>query len=313
MRLSAFFSLVAHVSVVAAGLWVSQGEAYKPEPSTPMIVIPLELMTIGEVTDIAPVVADAPKEEEAASVEEVTETFTSASAPKPAEDVVNLEAAPPPPPPKKEEVKKQEAKPAPAKKEEDLNSFLDSMLTDVKKDKPKAAPAPAGAKTATAETGPARMGAGERASADAGVAGQCSACGSAITGSSRWSRNCASRRARRAADRCWCSSNTRGLRFRSATTLAGRCRRNTSSLSRRRTGSTSSSCRRSERNRMTVTRTSPMRHFKSFVIAIAAMMGMSAPAAAQLRVTVVGEEYVPMRIAVPDFDSEGRWTIGHPF
>jgi len=48
-----------------------------------------------------------------------------------------------------------------------------------------------------------------------------------------------------------------------------------------------------------------MRHFKSFVIAIAAMMGMSAPAAAQLRVTVVGEEYVPMRIAVPDFDSEG--------
>jgi type IV secretory pathway VirB10-like protein len=141
MRLSAFFSLVAHVSVVAAGLWVSQGEAYKPEPSTPMIVIPLELMTIGEVTDIAPVVADAPKEEEAAAVEEVTETFTSASAPKPAEDVVNLEAAPPPPPPKKEEVKKQEAKPAPAKKEEDLNSFLDSMLTDVKKDKPKAAPA----------------------------------------------------------------------------------------------------------------------------------------------------------------------------
>ena len=48
-----------------------------------------------------------------------------------------------------------------------------------------------------------------------------------------------------------------------------------------------------------------MRHFKSFVIAIAAMMGMAAPAAAQLRVTVVGEEYVPMRIAVPDFDSSG--------
>ena len=48
-----------------------------------------------------------------------------------------------------------------------------------------------------------------------------------------------------------------------------------------------------------------MRHFKSFVIAIAAMLGMAAPAAAQLRVTVVGEEYVPMRIAVPDFDSSG--------
>ena len=56
---------------------------------------------------------------------------------------------------------------------------------------------------------------------------------------------------------------------------------------------------------MTATRMTPMRHFKSFVIAIAAMMGMAAPAAAQLRVTVVGEEYVPMRIAVPDFDSSG--------
>ena len=160
MRLSAFFSLAAHMGVVAAGLWAAQETAYKPEPSTPMIVIPLELMTIGEVTDIAPVVAEAPKEEEAAAEEEVTETFSSAAAPKPEEDTVNLDAAPPPPPPKQEEVKKPEAKPTPAKKEEDLNSFLDSMLTDVKKDKPKAAPAPAG-RTASPENGPARMGAGE--------------------------------------------------------------------------------------------------------------------------------------------------------
>ena len=99
MRLSAFFSLAAHMGVVAAGLWAAQETAYKPEPSTPMIVIPLELMTIGEVTDIAPVVAEAPKEEEAAAEEEVTETFSSAAAPKPEEDTVNLDAAPPPPPP----------------------------------------------------------------------------------------------------------------------------------------------------------------------------------------------------------------------
>lgn len=156
MRLSAFFSLSAHVGVVLAGLWATQGEAYKPEPSTPMIIIPLELMTIGEVTEISAVVADAPKEEEAAVEEEVTETFTSAAPPKPAEDTVNLEAAPPPPPKKEEEIKKPEAKPAPAKKEEDLNSFLDSMLTDVKKT-PKASPAPAGAK-ASPETGPPRQG-----------------------------------------------------------------------------------------------------------------------------------------------------------
>ncbi|MDP3492119.1 MAG: hypothetical protein Q8R82_03320 [Hyphomonadaceae bacterium] len=159
MRLSAFFSLVAHVSVVAAGLWASSEQASKPEPSSPMIIIPLELMTIGDVTDIAPVVAEAPKEEEAAVEEEVTETFTSAAAAKPEEDTVNLEAAPTPPP-KAQEVKKPEAKPTPAKKEEDLNSFLDSMLTDVKKDKPKASPAPAG-KTASPENAAPRMGAGE--------------------------------------------------------------------------------------------------------------------------------------------------------
>lgn len=47
-------------------------------------------------------------------------------------------------------MKKPEAKPTPAKKEEDLNSFLDSMLTDVKKT-PKASPAPAG-KTASPRT-----------------------------------------------------------------------------------------------------------------------------------------------------------------
>ena len=160
MRLSAFFSLTAHVGVVVAGLWASSEQMLPPEPSTPMIVIPLELMTIGDVTDIAAVVAEAPKEEEAAVEEEPTEVVTSAAAPKPEEDTVNLDAAPPPPPKKEEEVKKQEAKPTPAKKDEDLNSFLDSMLTDVKKNPPKSSPAPAG-KTASPENGKPRMGAGE--------------------------------------------------------------------------------------------------------------------------------------------------------
>lgn len=57
---------------------------------------------------------------------------------------------------------------------------------------------------------------------------------------------------------------------------------------------------------MTDVRKNPMRHFKSFVIAVAVTMGLAAPALAQLRVTVVGEEYVPMRIAVPDFDASGN-------
>lgn len=161
MRLSAFFSLVAHVGVVVAGLWATSEQASKPEPSTDMIVIPLELMTIGDVTDIAPVVAEAPKAEETTAPEMEAPAVTAAAAPKPEEDTVNLEATPPPPPKKEEEVKKPEVKPAPAKKEEDLNSFLDSMLTDVKKNPPKASPAPADARVASAENGQPRMGAGE--------------------------------------------------------------------------------------------------------------------------------------------------------
>ena len=57
---------------------------------------------------------------------------------------------------------------------------------------------------------------------------------------------------------------------------------------------------------MTAVRKNPMRHLKSFVMAVAVTRGMAAPAVAQLRVTVVGEEYVPMRIAVPDFDASGN-------
>lgn len=157
MRLSAFFSLAAHVGVVVAGVLSWQEQASAPEQATPMIVIPLELMTIGDVTDIAPIV-EATKVDEAAAPEDV-EAYATASAPKPEEDTVNLETAVTPPK-KTEAEKKPEVKPAPAKKEEDLNSFLDSMLTDVKKDKPKAAPAPAG-KAATTENAAPRMGAGE--------------------------------------------------------------------------------------------------------------------------------------------------------
>ncbi len=160
MRLSAFFSLVAHAGVVAAGLWAAQEQALNPEPATDMIVIPLELMTIGDVTDIAPVIEAKTVEEEAAAPED-EEVFSSAAPPPPPEeDTVNLDAATPPPKKEEPEAKKPEAAPAPPKKkEEDLNSFLDSMLTDVKKDA-KAAPAPAG-RAATTEKAQPRMGAGE--------------------------------------------------------------------------------------------------------------------------------------------------------
>lgn len=144
--------------VVVAGVLSWQEQASAPEQATPMIVIPLELVTIGDISDVAPMVDTKNVKEEAAAPEDA-EAYASASAPKPEEDTVDLEAAVAPP--KKEETeKKPEVKPAPAKKEEDLNSFLDSMLTDVKKDKPKAAPAPAG-KTASPTTG-TTMGTGEK-------------------------------------------------------------------------------------------------------------------------------------------------------
>ncbi len=60
MRLSAFFSLAAHVGAVVAGVMSHGGNRSQArDRATPMIVIPLELMTIGDVTDIAPVTEDA--------------------------------------------------------------------------------------------------------------------------------------------------------------------------------------------------------------------------------------------------------------
>lgn len=160
MRLSAFFSLAAHIGAVVAGVMSWQEQVSKPEMATPMIVIPLELMTIGDVTDIAPIVDTKNLQEEAAAAE-AEPVYAAAAPPPPEEDTVNLDEAVTPPKKPEAEKKKTEAAPAPAKKkDEDLNSFLDSMLTDVKKDKPKASPAPAG-RNATSETAAPRMGAGE--------------------------------------------------------------------------------------------------------------------------------------------------------
>lgn len=48
-----------------------------------------------------------------------------------------------------------------------------------------------------------------------------------------------------------------------------------------------------------------MRAFSFLLVMLAAAFAVAGPASAQLRVTVVGEEYVPMRIAVPDFSASG--------
>ncbi len=155
MRLSTFFSLAVHVGVVTAGFFWGQEEMRTSSVATPMIVIPLELMTIGEVTDIAPVIK-AEEEDKTATEEEAQPVYAAAAPPPPPEDTVNLDE------PKKAEPKKAEAKPAPPK--EDINDFIAQMeqnaLAEAKKKQPNAAPAPAG-KTATADNSTQRMGAGE--------------------------------------------------------------------------------------------------------------------------------------------------------
>lgn len=160
MRLSAFFSLAVHAGVVTAGLFMGYDTMRPPEQASPMIIIPLELMTIGDVTDIAPVV-EAKELEDEAAVEETEAYAAAAPAPPPVEeDTVNLDE--PKPDPKKDEAhKKADAKPAPPKKtEDDFDTWLNQTLADNRKEAPKSAPAPAG-KTATTEKAPPHMGAGE--------------------------------------------------------------------------------------------------------------------------------------------------------
>ena len=151
-------SAIIHTGVVVAGLIAFTAEPDASDSST-MIMIPLELVTIGDVTDIAPVTEDAKIADEAK--EEETEAVASATpAPPPvAEDTVALEEAKKPEP-KKEEPKRAEAKPAPASKEE-FNSVLDGILAGVTNDKPaKASSAPNKAANTTKEA--PRMGAGEQ-------------------------------------------------------------------------------------------------------------------------------------------------------
>src|SRR5690349_16619659 len=56
----------------------------------------------------------------------------------------------------------------------------------------------------------------------------------------------------------------------------------------------------------TKARTTAMRYLMLLLSMVGLATATAAPASAQLRVTVVGEEYVPMRVAVPDFGAAGN-------
>jgi outer membrane biosynthesis protein TonB len=131
---AAFFSLIAHASVVLAGLIMIPAATSEIE-STPMVYIPIELVSIAESTNVAPVFEEA-------EVSEVPVEAESEAAPAPAaaaatpdpEDTVALD------PPKPEAPKAQPkpaAKPTPAPPSKSLSSELDDILASVSKDTPR--------------------------------------------------------------------------------------------------------------------------------------------------------------------------------
>lgn len=156
---AAFVSVLAHGGAILAGLIMIPVELPKIE-STPMVYIPIELITIAETTNIAPVIAEAKIEEEPVDAAEEASAGVAAP-PPPEEDSVSLEPPKPEPPKPPTPPKKPEAKPAPAAPAKSFDSELDDILASVTKDAPKAARADANAKPASAATGAPRMGAGD--------------------------------------------------------------------------------------------------------------------------------------------------------
>jgi outer membrane biosynthesis protein TonB len=140
MRLGVPFSVLLHVALVAAGFVVAP--TLMPNEPTPMVVLPVELLTIGPETNVAPVVEEQPEaevEEEAA--EEATPAEAApAAAPEPEEAPEILPTEKAKEPEVKPEPKKPEPKKAEPKKEENLEDTLDSVLKSVERNKKNAPP-----------------------------------------------------------------------------------------------------------------------------------------------------------------------------
>ena len=155
---AAFFSLIAHASVVLAGLIMIPAATSEIE-STPMVYIPIELVSIAESTNVAPVFEEA-------EVSEVPVEAESEAAPAPAaaaatpdpEDTVALD---PPNPEAPKAQPKPAAKPTPAPPSKSLSSELDDILASVSKDTPAPKRSNPNADPASAGTGPPRIGVGD--------------------------------------------------------------------------------------------------------------------------------------------------------
>jgi outer membrane biosynthesis protein TonB len=138
MRAGSFLlSLGVHLGLALAGVIVIP-QLSRAEP-TPMVILPVELLTIDETTNVAPV-AEKPKPDEKTQDETApAETASAGAKPEPEPEVMPAPA----PPPKKPEPKVEPPKDTQAKQEKkkDFNSELDSILKTVSPKKSKAAPA----------------------------------------------------------------------------------------------------------------------------------------------------------------------------
>jgi outer membrane biosynthesis protein TonB len=140
MRIGTFLSIAAHAAAVTAGMVA--GPVMLRE-STPMMILPVELLTIADMTNVM-----AAAEEEAITEEELTAQAAPAPAPAPAPEAeaapeIVPETVPAPKPPEK----KPEATPAPPapkretpKKEENFEDALQGILQSVEKTEARPAP-----------------------------------------------------------------------------------------------------------------------------------------------------------------------------
>jgi hypothetical protein len=154
---SAFLSFLVHAGVVVAGLMVVPLEQPK-NSAAQMIIVPIELVTVADMTNLTAVSAmaeDKPLEEEV----KAEEANSTAGVPPPDEDSVSFE---PPKDKPKEEIKKPDVKASPAPPAKSFNSELDDILSSVDKTKPKQQTNSAGVAPAASSKEAPRLSAGDK-------------------------------------------------------------------------------------------------------------------------------------------------------
>lgn len=161
---SAFLSFLVHGGVVLAGL-IAAPMAQPKSISTPMMYIPIELVTVDDTTNLTAV---APAVEDKAMLEDMKSEATPAPGmPPPDEDSVSFEEPKEKP---KEDVKKPDVKANPAPPAKSFNSELDDILNSVKKDKPAPPKNNAGTAPAASSNEAPRLSAGDKRRMTASVA-----------------------------------------------------------------------------------------------------------------------------------------------